>query len=99
MTTSRGSRQPLLPALLLALQASVPAAAGTTLVVCAPGYPGSTEEAQPAMDAFAAAAGAAAAWPSGDLQAVYFETEAGGIERLAREDAGLALVPLPFFLA
>jgi hypothetical protein len=69
-----------------------------TLVVCAPGYPGSTKEAQPAMDAFAAAAGEAAGWPKGELAAVYFETEQAGIERLSKDDAALALVPLPFYL-
>jgi len=67
-------------------------------VVCAPGYPGSTGEAQPAMDAFAAAAAAAAGWPAGALHAAYFETEKGGLERLAQADAALALVPLPFYL-
>jgi uncharacterized protein (DUF697 family) len=68
------------------------------LVVCAPGYPGSTQEAQPTMDAFAAAVAAATGWPSGELAAAYFETEAGGVERLQRGDAALALVPLTFFL-
>src|SRR6059036_784782 len=51
--------------------AATGAAAGArTLVVCAPGYPGTTEEAQPTMDAFARAAEAAAGWPAGSLHAV-----------------------------
>jgi hypothetical protein len=69
-----------------------------TLVVCAPGYPGSTAEAQPAMDALATAAAAAAGWKPGDLRAVYFETEKAGLARLAAPDAAVALVPLPFWL-
>jgi hypothetical protein len=69
-----------------------------TLVVCAPGYPGSTAEAQPAMDALATAMAAAAGWQSGELTAVYHETEQAGLARLAAPDAALALVPLPFWL-
>jgi hypothetical protein len=69
-----------------------------TMVVCAPGFPGSTVEAQPAMDVLATAISAAAKWQPGALAAVYFETESAGLERLARLDATLALVPLPFWL-
>lgn len=69
-----------------------------TLVVCAPGYPGSTAEAQPAMDGLAATVATAAGWGGGELAAEYHETEAGGLERLGRPDAALALVTLPFFL-
>ena len=71
---------------------------GMTLVVCAPGYPGSTAEAQPAMDVFAAAVAAGAGWKQGDLGAVYFETEKPGVDRLAASDAAVALVALPFWL-
>ena len=69
-----------------------------TLVVCAPGYPGSTSEAQPAMDGLAAAAAARAGWGSDALRAVYFEDEKAGLDRLAAADAAVALVPLPFWL-
>jgi hypothetical protein len=68
------------------------------LVACAPGYPGSTAEAQPAMDAFAAALARAAGWPPDDLGAIYESTERDGLERLSRPDAAVALTPLPFFL-
>jgi hypothetical protein len=78
--------------------AGVAAADPLTLVVCAPGYPGSTAEAQPAMDGLATAAALAASWGRDELRAVYFETEEGGLARLAESDAGLALVTLPFFL-
>ncbi|MCU0293281.1 MAG: hypothetical protein MUF10_15030 [Thermoanaerobaculaceae bacterium] len=93
----RMDRPNLVGLAVLALTFAVPGTAAT-LVVCAPGYPGSTKEAQPAMDAFASAAGDAAGWPKGELAAVYFETEAAGVERLSKDDAALALVPLPFYL-
>jgi hypothetical protein len=51
------------------------------------------------MDAFAAALAAAAGLPAGEVSAVYHEAEREGLLRLARPDAALALVPLPFFLA
>src|SRR5258706_522360 len=54
--------------------------------------------AQPAMDAFAAAAAASASRPSGSLRAVYFETAEGGLRALRQSDAALALVTLPFYL-
>lgn len=82
-------------ALVVATAAS---AATTTLVVCAPGYPGSTAEAQPSLDVFARVAGAAAGWPPGSLAAVYHETEDAGLRRLAQPDAALALVPWPFYV-
>jgi len=78
-----------------------PAAAAerpVALVACAPGYPGTTAEAQPSMDAFAAALSRAAGWPAGRVTAAYHETEQGGLARLATPDAALALVPLPFLL-
>jgi hypothetical protein len=73
-------------------------AAAVTLVFCAPGYPGATEDAQPYLDAFATAAASAAKWPPGSLTAVYDATEAGGLEKLAKPDAALAFVPYPFFV-
>lgn len=85
--------------LALATLAGQARAAPPALVFCAPGYPGTTAEAQPAMDAFAAALAERARLPPGDLAAVYHEAEAAGLDRLARPDAALALVPLPFFLA
>jgi hypothetical protein len=69
-----------------------------TLVFCAPGYPGAAEDAQPFLDAFATATAAAAKWPDGTLAAIYDATEAGGLEKLAKPDAALTLVPYPFFV-
>src|SRR2546421_11041413 len=72
--------------------------AATTLVVCAPGYPGTAGEAQPAMDALARALAAEAKLPPSSLSVVYEETEAAGMRRLARQDASLLLSTLPFHL-
>ena len=78
--------------------AAAGAPAQKVIVLSAPGYPGNTLQAQPMMDAFAKSAGRAAGWPEGKLGAVYYETEKGGLDRLAADDAAMALVPLPFFL-
>jgi hypothetical protein len=69
-----------------------------TLVVCAPGSPGTTEEAQGAMDALAAAVAARAGLPAGGLAAIYLPGEDAGVTRLRAPDAAVALVTLPFFL-
>ena len=74
------------------------ALAAATLVVCAPGYPGSTEEAQPAMDALARSLAKAAHLAEGSLAALYEETEPGCMRRLAQEESSLLLATLPFFL-
>jgi hypothetical protein len=68
------------------------------LVVCAPGYPGSTAEAQPTMDVFAAAAAKTAGWKTDELGAVYYEALETGVAALQAKDATLALVTLPVFL-
>jgi hypothetical protein len=90
-----------LAALLLALAPVAHAAPlnRLTLVACAPGFPATTAEAQPAMDALAAALGRAGGTPGGRIGAIYLPAEAAGLARLGAPDAGLALVPLPFFLA
>ena len=72
-------------------------AAATKLVVCAPGYPGSTVEAQPSLDAFADAAIEAAGWSEGSLISVYYPTEDAGLTALADKSAALALVAWPFY--
>jgi hypothetical protein len=65
----------------------------TALVVCAPGYPGSAAEAQPAMDALARELSKAT-----PVTASYDETAEGGLSKLKSPDAGLLLATLPFFL-
>jgi hypothetical protein len=74
------------------------AAALSTLVFCAPGYPGGAGDAQPLVDQFARAAVTASGWPSGSLVAVYDPTEEGGLAKLGQADAVLAFVPYPFFV-
>ena len=72
---------PLVLALLASSAAASTPPTPLTLVICAPGYPGSTAEAQPSMDTLAAAVSRAAGWPVGTVKAEYQETEAGGIAR------------------
>jgi hypothetical protein len=86
-------------AVLLALPARAAPPARVTLVACAPGFPGTTAEAQPHMDALAAALARAAGLPADALAAVYLPGEADGVTRLGEADAGVALVSLPFLLA
>jgi hypothetical protein len=74
------------------------AAAASTLVFCAPGYPGGAGDAQPYVDKFAATAVTAAGWPAGSLSAVYDPTEQGGLAKLNSADAVLAFVPYPFYV-
>lgn len=91
-------RAPLLAALIALAIPSARAADRVELVTCAPGYPGNTAEAQPAMDALAAAVARVAGWPAGSVTAVYLPTEKEGLERLSHHDAAAAIVTLPFFL-
>ena len=74
------------------------AAAASTLVFCAPGYPGAAGDAQPFVDEFAKAAVTAAGWPAGSLSAVYDPTDQGGVSKLGGADAVLAFVPYPFYV-
>jgi ABC-type phosphate/phosphonate transport system substrate-binding protein len=66
-----------------------------TIVFCAPGSPGTTEEAQPTMDALAAAVSAKAGL---QVAATYAPGEDAGLARLRAPDAAVAMVSLPFFL-
>jgi hypothetical protein len=70
----------------------------TALVICAPGYPGTTAEAQPSVDALAAALSRAGGLPEGGLSATYLNAEEEGVARLEAPDAAVALVPLPFYV-
>jgi ABC transporter, phosphonate, periplasmic substrate-binding protein len=85
-------------AAVLATAAVAAPPAPVTLVICAPGYPSNTTEAQPSMDALAAAAAKAVGWPPTKMKAVYYETEQGGVDRFRSKDPSVALVPLPFYL-
>ncbi|HSN13663.1 MAG TPA: hypothetical protein VLT61_03470 [Anaeromyxobacteraceae bacterium] len=102
-------RAPLpLPAIAALLATAAALAAGpvhaapparSTLVAVAPGDPGTTAEAQPAMDALSSALARLAGLPEGAIGAVYLPGEADGVARLGGSDAAVALVTLPFFLA
>src|SRR5579871_3569863 len=70
----------------------------STLVFCAPGYPGGAGDAQPYLDEFAKEAVTAAGWPQGSLAAVYDPSEEGGLAKLRQPDATLAFVPYPFYV-
>jgi hypothetical protein len=74
------------------------AAAASLLVFCAPGYPGSSADAQPLVGEFAATLAAAAGWPAGSLTAVYDASDKSDLTRLAAPEAGLAFVPYPFYV-
>jgi hypothetical protein len=69
-----------------------------TLVACAPGYPGTTEDAQPTMDELANGVTRAAGWSDERVAAVYHPTVEGGLEALSDDRAGLVLAPLAFYL-
>ena len=84
------------PATLLATLAL--AADPAVFVAVAPGYPGTTAEAQASMDAFAAALAARAGLPAGSIAAVYYEKDRPGAERLLKPDAVMGMVALPFLL-
>jgi hypothetical protein len=77
---------------------SVYASEPITIVACAPGYPGDTEQAQPTMDDLAALLGKAMELEPDRMSAVYHSDLTAGLARLAQTDAAVALVPLPFFL-
>ena len=98
-SATRAPGAALFALLLLAAPSAQAAPPGRLmLVTCAPGFPGTTAEAQPAMDALAAALARAAALPEGRLGATYLPAEADGVARLGQPDAALALLSLPFFL-
>lgn len=84
--------------LWLAGSATAATAEPLTLVAWAPGYPGTTEQAQPSMDAFAEGVAAAAGWAREEFRAVYYPKVEDGRERLAAGDAALVIVPLPVYL-
>jgi hypothetical protein len=89
--------KPIRLAVLALLGSSALAAAPAHVVVfCSPGSPGTTAEAQPTMDTFAAALGAKAGLPR--LGAVYQEAEEAGVARLRAKDAAAAVVSVPFYL-
>ena len=57
-------------------------AAASLLVFCAPGYPGTSADAQPLVGEFAATLAAAAGWPAGSLTAIDDVSDTSDIARL-----------------
>jgi len=98
ITTRHRGAAAALAASIVAATALATEAPRARIVFCAPGAPGTTEEAQPAMDAFAAALAAKAGLPAGELGATYAASEDVGRARLRAADAALAIGSLPFFL-
>jgi hypothetical protein len=96
----RVRRSSLIPSILLLI--AVAAGAGFNapvwVVICAPGYPGDTEQAQPMMDALALRLTETSGRPADSLRAVYHQTLEGGLDRLGGSEASIALVGLPFYL-
>jgi hypothetical protein len=82
----------------LAGSATAATAEPLTLMAWAPGYPGTTEQAQPSMDEFAQGVAAAAGWAPEEFLAVYYPKVADGRERLAAGAAAVVMVPLPVYL-
>jgi hypothetical protein len=72
--------------------------APVTIVICAPGYPGDTEQAQSTMDALAQGLARSSGWSPSTLSAVYYETLEAGLSRLDGDEPSVALVGLPFYL-
>ncbi len=70
-----------------------------TLVICAPGYPGSTEQAHEIMEDLAHGIAEGAGWSREALRAEYYEKLEQGLERIGQDDVGIAIVGLPFYLA
>jgi len=91
-------RSVLSSGLVLLAAAAVAAGSPETVVICAPGFPGTMEQAQPTMDDFARAVERAAGRAAGSVSAVYHPTAAGGLDALADDGAVVALVSLPFYL-
>lgn len=92
----RPRRAAALLALALASLAAVPAKP-TTVVFCAPNYPGTTADAQPALDRFAAEVTRRASLESGAVTAVYHEREEAGLARLREAETVVAVVPFAFW--
>jgi len=68
------------------------------VVLCAPGYPGSTAEAQPTMNAFAFSLANNAGLAKTAVTAIYEQSVDAGLAELTKPETSVALVTLPFLL-
>jgi hypothetical protein len=71
--------------------------ASVELLVCAPGFPGTPEQAKATMDALAVAITRGAGWPEGRVRARYVTAEAEGVSALKTRRPALLLATLPFY--
>ncbi len=90
-------------AALLVASAAFPGAAladagAIDALFCAPGYPGTTEQAAPTMERFAGVLAAGMGVDRSRVRAVYHETEAGCLAALEELRPSLVLATLPFWL-
>lgn len=84
-------------ALAVALMGTGPPESRALLVICSPGSPGTTAEAQPTLDAFASVVEKNAGWPASSLAVVYYAAAEAGRDRIVGEKAASALVSPPFY--
>jgi hypothetical protein len=90
------NKTPIFPAISIASAVVAAAApAPITLVICAPGYPGTTKEAQPSMDKLRPRCRARPVGRSPARGRVSRDRR-GGRRPLKAKTPSLALVPLPF---
>jgi hypothetical protein len=83
--------------LAIVLVGQAPPESHPLLVICAPGSPGSTAEAQPTLDAFASLVQKNAGWPASSLSVVYYAAAQAGRDRIAGKETASALVSSPFY--
>jgi hypothetical protein len=69
-----------------------------SLVICHPGGPGTTEQAEPIMDAFSRSIEEVGGLPKGTLRCVYHPEAKPGLEYIRSEHPSLGIVSLPFYL-
>jgi hypothetical protein len=91
------SKLALVSALAVALMGPGPPEGRALLVICSPGSPGTTAEAQPTLDAFASVVEKGAGWPASSLAVVYYAAAEAGRDRITGEKAASALVSPPFY--
>ncbi len=70
-----------------------------TLVVCAPGHPGTARQAEPTLRALAGALAAVGAWSGDTVRTAFCESAEEGVRQVRASTTAAALVSLPFYLA
>jgi hypothetical protein len=79
---------------------AAPALAGEKeMLLCLPGFPGTSSQAQPYVDRMLRHLEGELGWPADSMSGLYVPGEAEGAERLAQSSAGIALVGPSLFAA